>query len=1520
MISAFFIFNQKGEVLISRLFRNDLRRSIADIFRIQVVSNPDVRSPIITLGSTSFFHVRHENLYIVAVTKCNANAALVFEFCYRVITIGRSYFGGKFDEEAVKNNFVLIYELLDEILDFGYPQNSEIDTLKMYITTEGVKSEQAVREDSSKITIQATGATSWRRADVKYRKNEAFVDVVETVNLLMSSKGTILRADVDGAILMRAYLTGMPECRFGLNDKLVLEKNDKNKGKVDAVELDDCQFHQCVKLGKYDTDRSISFIPPDGEFELMRYRSTTNVNLPFKVHAIVEEISKSKVEYTLNLKANFDTKLSATNVVLRIPTPLNTSTVKCQVSMGKAKYVPAENHIVWKIARIQGGGEASFGADAELSSTTVRKAWSRPPIEVDFQVLMFTSSGLLVRYLKVFEKSNYQSVKWIIEFVVISSFAEKWDAVGVDDVGYLRIDDGDALIDLASTSGTTVDLFTLSLRTPIMLFLYPSTASPLRATPASWSTIPGATGCTPHLTSVNSHLPHLLSKEPSLQIFGLSTQSPTEQLEAKTRLNLNFHLLSDESQQLREILDIPTFECEGKKYFKRMTLLLRGAPPLAPLAAGSLLLPLGLGASSTNSMSNGNASGKIQYRIVLPRIDSVSSVTAGRPRTVILTVFSRESRRADGKRNTHTHLLELDVLIAKMTKFKLIGALIRSLKLWLRKAALLTRCNIVESCTVSNHRPDMGIQGLLPLLKDVQRPVHVSSYAGKTLGVDAYVWLHRGAYGCAREIVLGDPTPRYIAHALSRIRMLQHFGVKPYLVFDGDKLPAKKGTEDDREQRRSDNLQRAKELEQEGKSQQARDVYGKCVDITPEMAFQLIKVLKEENIPYVVAPYEADAQLAYLEAQGIIDGVVTEDSDLLVFGCKTVLFKLDQAGNAVEMLQHRFWTNRHITLSGWTAVEFRQMAILSGCDYLPSIVGMGLKNAHRLLRRYKTVDKVLQAVRLEGKMRIPPTYSREFRKAELTFVHQRVFDPRSQKLVTLTPLPDGTHDDMLPFIGAPIEDQVARGIAEGIVDPISRTHIVDRVPKPLGVRSNSANNIASTSASASAAGEVFSLTRSTTAPVTLGQNGVGGIASSSGNSFYRSGVGATSSFAKKKVVSKEAGLQSLKNFFGGPSPSNGSAKSNVSVVKEERVALAPRDMNRQNGVREEVKAKAEVSKQGQEARPTQSKFFASRRPSQDAKLDHAYLHLGGQLTPPRARQDPNDSGYWDDECDDMRDFVKSSSPVRAPSVAPESQALVMNTQELWQSTQVAESRVQSVVATQMVPSTDSASVVVPQTPSKGRKRMFSASTESEAVLSSPESAIGSGLISSPASSSVRGGGEDSSVKRVDAAGGLETDALPSSPLLPMERKPSVSDEEDDVEAIPMTPLAARSAGARKPMLHTSASMSKLEAFRYTTHTPRQQQEEPQRVTLPRRSTDAATTTLANTVSPSVLKLAASARTPAAAQGTRPNKVLKRSPTLLLDGEEGDVVSRGGRGGGGGLFDRFRFTEATGGLTRGQVPF
>lgn len=148
--------------------------------------------------------------------------------------------------------------------------------------------------------------------------------------------------------MMRAYLSGTPECKFGLNDKLVIDKSQQGGGGGDAVELDDCRFHQCVRLNEFDAARTISFIPPDGEFELMKYRSTSNVKIPLRVIPTVTEVGTTQVTYDIIIKTNFSNKLAATNVVLRIPTPLNTTTVDCKVGNGKAKYAPSENVVVWK--------------------------------------------------------------------------------------------------------------------------------------------------------------------------------------------------------------------------------------------------------------------------------------------------------------------------------------------------------------------------------------------------------------------------------------------------------------------------------------------------------------------------------------------------------------------------------------------------------------------------------------------------------------------------------------------------------------------------------------------------------------------------------------------------------------------------------------------------------------------------------------------------------------------------------------------------------------------------------------------------------------------------------------------------------------------------------------------------------------------------------------------------------------------------------------------------------------------
>ncbi|KAI1305026.1 hypothetical protein F5Y03DRAFT_162278 [Xylaria venustula] len=339
--------------------------------------------------------------------------------------------------------------------------------------------------------------------------------------------------------------------------------------------------------------------------------------------------------------------------------------------------------------------------------------------------------------------------------------------------------------------------------------------------------------------------------------------------------------------------------------------------------------------------------------------------------------------------------------------------------------------------------------GLLPLLKSIHRPTELKKFEGVTFGVDAYGWLHRGAISCAIELAQGKPTRKYVDFAMNRVRMVKHFGVTPYMVFDGDFLPSKAGTEASRSKRREDGRKIGLELLKAGKPSQAYQELQKAIDVTPEMARDLIEALKKANIPYVVAPYEADAQLVYLERQGLTSGIISEDSDLLVFGAKRLITKLDQYGQCVEVNRRDFNACREVSFIGWDDKLFRQMAILSGCDYLGSIAGLGLKTAHRLLRKHKTVERVIRTLQFEGKHRIPADYLTQFYQAEQTFLYQWAFCPTSRQLVNLTGLPSSLDLDQLPFIGSYVEPQLAQRIAAGDVNPITKQEIVLRTaPSP----------------------------------------------------------------------------------------------------------------------------------------------------------------------------------------------------------------------------------------------------------------------------------------------------------------------------------------------------------------------------------------------------------------------------------------------------------------------------------------
>lgn len=283
---------------------------------------------------------------------------------------------------------------------------------------------------------------------------------------------------------------------------------------------------------------------------------------------------------------------------------------------------------------------------------------------------------------------------------------------------------------------------------------------------------------------------------------------------------------------------------------------------------------------------------------------------------------------------------------------------------------------------------------------------------------------------------------------MHRVRMLKHFGVTPYLVFDGDFLPSKAHTEAARAKRREDSRKAGLELLKAGKPSQAHLELQKAIDVTPEMARHLIEELKRADVPYVVAPYEADSQLVYLERHGYINGIISEDSDLLVFGAKRLLTKMDQHGQCIEINRRDFCAVREISLTGWTDDQFRQMTIFSGCDYLEGISNMGLKTAYRMMRKYKSPERVIRMLQFDGKFRVSENYLAQYKQAELTFLYQRVFCPKKKDIVLLTEPPASSplSIEEMPYIGARIDRELARAIASGDVNPISKLPIIIAPP------------------------------------------------------------------------------------------------------------------------------------------------------------------------------------------------------------------------------------------------------------------------------------------------------------------------------------------------------------------------------------------------------------------------------------------------------------------------------------------
>lgn len=267
-----------------------------------------------------------------------------------------------------------------------------------------------------------TGAVNWRPEGIHYAKNEVFLDVVESVNLLVSSSGQVLRSEILGAIKMRCQLSGMPELRLGLNDKVQINSARHYAGASSgsstsvrkSVEMEDVNFHQCVRLARFDTNHSISFVPPDGDFELMTYRLNTRVKPLIWIEAIIDKHEHSRVELLIKARSQFRLQSTANNVRIMIPVPVDAHSPRFKSSIGSCKHEPENSQMVWTIKMFPGGKEYLTRAHFDLPSISSEDTTEvKRPISVKFEIPYFTVSGVQVRYLKVVEKSGYQAMPWV---------------------------------------------------------------------------------------------------------------------------------------------------------------------------------------------------------------------------------------------------------------------------------------------------------------------------------------------------------------------------------------------------------------------------------------------------------------------------------------------------------------------------------------------------------------------------------------------------------------------------------------------------------------------------------------------------------------------------------------------------------------------------------------------------------------------------------------------------------------------------------------------------------------------------------------------------------------------------------------------------------------------------------------------------------------------------------------------------------------------------------------------------
>lgn len=439
-LSSLFILSNRGDTIINRDFRYELKKGINEIFfqKVHLYNEGDdnIAPPIFNLDGINYIYIQRYELFFVIVTIDNVSANYYLEILERLIIIIKDHCG-IISEEAISKNFTLVYEIIDEMIDFGVPQLNATEEIRNFVFT---NPESMIKTNNN--IIQDLIPTKVKSSDYSKKpinphdnksnnnQNDIFVDIIEKVVVLFNRAGNVINSGIFGCIKMKSYLHNHPMLEVVLCDEISIGNN--TKGLINLVSnIDDYNFHHSVCSKNFESKKILTLSPPEGEFILMNYKINSDFTPPFKFVTIVEE-SSFKLMLRIKLIANYTDKVFAVNVVIKIVLPKKTQSVyfkfnkndkRCQ----NAEFVSKDCVGLWTIKQVFGGDEFILDTKITLATDTPKESRKElGPILLSFDMPNYNVSKFQIKELNIISNDKkYSANKWIKVITQTNSYTAR---------------------------------------------------------------------------------------------------------------------------------------------------------------------------------------------------------------------------------------------------------------------------------------------------------------------------------------------------------------------------------------------------------------------------------------------------------------------------------------------------------------------------------------------------------------------------------------------------------------------------------------------------------------------------------------------------------------------------------------------------------------------------------------------------------------------------------------------------------------------------------------------------------------------------------------------------------------------------------------------------------------------------------------------------------------------------------------------------------------------------------------